>query len=130
MLDATLIGMLALVAALAAIAFATGGRARVSAGLGEGVASLLRFAPMIAISFLAAGLAQALLPAQWIREQLGADSGLRGIALAVAAGLVTPAGPFVSMPIAAAMVGAGAGPGPIVAFVTSWGLLALHRLVA
>lgn len=130
MIDGTQLALLALLGLLAAAAFASGGRELLAAGLADGAGSLLRFAPMIAISFLAAGLAQALLPQQWVREHLGTESGFRGIALAVAAGLVTPAGPFVSMPIAAALVRAGAGPGPVVAFVTSWGLLALHRLVA
>jgi uncharacterized membrane protein YraQ (UPF0718 family) len=130
MFDATAIGMLGLVALLAGLALATGGRERLVVGLGDGWSSLVRFAPMVAISFLAAGLAQVLLPAQWIRAHLGVESGLRGIALAVAAGLLTPSGPFVSMPIAAALAKAGAGPGPVAAFVAGWGLLALHRLIA
>jgi uncharacterized membrane protein YraQ (UPF0718 family) len=130
MFDATAIGMLVLVALLAGLAFATGGRERLTAGLGDGWSSLVRFAPMIAISFLAAALAQVLLPAQWIRAQLGAESGLRGISIAVVAGLLTPAGPFTSMPIAAALAKAGAGPGAITAYVSAWSLLALHRFVA
>jgi uncharacterized membrane protein YraQ (UPF0718 family) len=85
---------------------------------------------MIVVSFLAAGFADQLLPSEWVRQQLGADSGLRGIALATGVGIVTPAGPFVSMPIAAAMIRTGAGAGPVVAFLSSWSLLALHRLVA
>ena len=44
--------------------------------------------------------------------------------------MATPAGPFVSMPIAAVMLRSGAALGPVVAFVTGWSLLALHRLVA
>lgn len=130
MIDATMIVVLLLLGVLASVAFATGGRELLAAGFSDGAGSLLRFAPMIAISFLAAGFAQVLLPQQWVREYLGSESGLPGVLIATAAGLVTPAGPFVSMPIAAAMIRAGAGAGPVVAFVSSWGLLALHRLVA
>ena len=34
------------------------------------------------------------------------------------------------MPIAAVMLRAGAATGPVIAFLTAWSLLALHRLVA
>jgi hypothetical protein len=43
---------------------------------------------------------------------------------------MTPAGPFVSLPIAAALRASGAGTAAIVAYLTAWSLLALHRLVA
>jgi uncharacterized membrane protein YraQ (UPF0718 family) len=55
---------------------------------------------------------------------------LRGILLASGLGMVTPAGPFVAMPIAAVMLRSGAGVAPVIAFLTAWALLALHRLVA
>jgi uncharacterized membrane protein YraQ (UPF0718 family) len=78
---------------------------------------LYRYALLIVVSFLAAGLASAVLPEQWMARNLGDDSGLRGILLAAAAGVVTPAGPFVSIPIAAVMLKAGAVSGPVVAFL-------------
>ena len=79
---------------------------------------------------LAAGVVEVLIPREWIRESLGDQSGLRGILLGAAAGAITPAGPFVSMPIAAVMLRSGAALGPVVAFLTGWSLLAIHRLVA
>jgi uncharacterized membrane protein YraQ (UPF0718 family) len=39
-----------------------------------------------------------------------------------------PGGPFVSMPIAAGLLRAGAGVGTMVAFIVSWSLLAVSRL--
>lgn len=128
--DGTFVFLLAVLAAVAALAHWRGGSAAVAQGLGEGAATLLRFGPMIVVSFLAAGFAGQLIPAEWVRAQLGAESGLRGIALATAVGIVTPAGPFVSMPVAAAMMRTGAGAGPVVAYLSSWSLLAVHRLVA
>jgi uncharacterized membrane protein YraQ (UPF0718 family) len=130
LVDGTLLTMLALLVALAALAHARGGAELVTSGLGEGGRMLLRFGPVIVVSFLAAGFADALIPQAWVRERLGADSGLRGILLAVGAGVVTPAGPFVSMPVAAVMIRSGAGAGPVVAFLSAWSLLALHRFVA
>jgi len=129
-LDGTLLVLLAAVAALAWIAHARGGEEMLRRGLADGAVLLYRYALVIAVSFLAAGLASAVVPEQWVQRNLGAESGLRGIALATAAGVVTPAGPFVSLPIAAVMLRSGAAPGPVVAFVTGWSLLAVHRFIA
>jgi uncharacterized membrane protein YraQ (UPF0718 family) len=129
-LDAQLLLMLAVAAALAALAWSRGGSALLRAGLGEGFDQLLRYGLLIAVSFLAAGFAQVLIPTEWIRGALGRDSGLRGIALASAAGIATPAGPFVSLPIAATLLRGGADPATVIAYLTAWSLLALHRLVA
>ena len=45
-------------------------------------------------------------------------------------GMLTPAGPFVAMPIAVVMLRAGAANAPVIAYLTAWSLLALHRFVA
>ena len=49
---------------------------------------------MIAVSFLAAGFAEVLLPHAWMRGALGADSGLRGILLAHGGGRAHAGGPL------------------------------------
>ncbi len=130
MIDANLILLLLVLAALAGLAWSRGGAELVGQGFASGASLLLRYALILIVSFLAAGFAEILIPHAWIRDTLGADAGLRGILIASGAGLVTPAGPFVSMPIAAVMIRAGAGVGPVVAFLTAWSLLALHRLLA
>jgi uncharacterized membrane protein YraQ (UPF0718 family) len=129
-LDGQTLFLLALLLVLAAAAWWKGGPELLRRGLGGGGGLLVRFALVIVISFLAAGLAEVLVPHEWVRRRLGADSGLRGILVASLAGVLTPAGPFVSMPVAAVMIRAGAGAGPVVAFLTGWALLALHRLLA
>lgn len=128
--DGTFFFLIAVLVLVAALAYWRGGDAAVAQGFSEGWATLVRFGPMIIVSFLAAGFADLLIPPEWVRAQLGADSGLRGIALATGVGILTPAGPFVSMPVAAAMIRTGAGAGPVVAFLSAWSLLAVHRLVA
>jgi len=115
---------------LAALAWARGGAPLVQQGLAGGGRLILRYSLVIAVSFVAAGFAEQLLPRQWMRESLGETAGLRGILLATGMGMLTPAGPFVAMPIAAVMLRAGAATGPVIAFLTAWSLLALHRLVA
>ena len=130
LIDATLLVLLAALAVLAALAWQQGGGELVGRGFASGGALLYRYALILIVSFLAAGFAEILIPSDWIRDTLGADAGLRGILIASGAGLITPAGPFVSMPVAAVMLRAGAGSGAVVAFLTAWSLLALHRFVA
>ena len=130
MFDANLLLLVVLLGALCALAWWRGGEALVVQGLSGGATLLFRFGLVIVISFLAAGFIEALIPQAWIKEQLGADAGAKGIWLAAGAGMITPAGPFVSMPIAAVMLRSGAGAGPVVAFLTAWSLLSLHRFVA
>jgi uncharacterized membrane protein YraQ (UPF0718 family) len=128
--DGTLLVLLALLSVLALLAHARGGSELVSEGLRGGAGLLIRFAPVIVISFLAAGFAERLVPQEWVRERLDSGSGLVGILIGTGAGLITPGGPFVSMPVAAVMLRSGAGAGPVVAFLAAWSLLSIHRLVA
>jgi uncharacterized membrane protein YraQ (UPF0718 family) len=129
-LDGTLILMLAILAGLSALAWSRGGAELVGQGLASGASLLLRYALILIVSFLAAGFAEILIPHDWIHDTLGSAAGLRGILIASAAGMVTPAGPFVSMPVAAVMLRAGAGIGAVVAFLVAWSLLAVLRFVA
>ena len=129
-IDGTLLAFSALLVGLALLARARGGNAMVTEGFREGATLLVRFGPVIVISFLAAGFAEALVPREWVREWLGAEAGVRGIVVGAGAGILTPAGPFVSMPIAAVMIRSGAGSGAVVAFLAAWSLIALHRLLA
>jgi uncharacterized membrane protein YraQ (UPF0718 family) len=85
---------------------------------------------VIFLSFLAAGLAETLMPRDWVSAALGEESGWKGLVVATLAGLITPAGPYISMPLAAGMLRSGAAPATIVAFLSAWSLLAIHRLVA
>ena len=119
-----------LLVVLGALAWGRGGAPLLGESLGSGLRLLLRFGPVIAISFLVAGLAEALMPREWVASALGEDSGGRGLLLASAAGIMTPAGPFVSMPIAASLLRTGAAPAAVITFLASWSLLAAHRLFA
>lgn len=130
LIDGTLLVFAAVTLGLAGFAWWRGGADLVREGLGNGSRLLVQSGLIIAVSFVAAGLAEALIPKQLIPTALGTDSGLRGILLATGAGALTPSGPFVAIPIAAAMERSGAGLAPLVAYISAWGLLALHRLVA
>jgi len=128
--DAVFFVLLAVLGVLVALAFRAGGSEQVRAGLGGGATLLVRYSALLVVSFLAAGLAEVLVPQEWVSRTLGEDAGVRGIFIATGVGALTPAGPFVAMPIAAVMLRAGAGVGPVVAFLTGWSLLAIHRTLA
>ncbi|MEZ4334656.1 MAG: permease [Myxococcota bacterium] len=122
--------LVALLAVLALVAFVRGGQPLVLEAVGGGTRQFLRFVLVLYVSFLLAGLLESLLPRTWVSQALGENAGWRGLVLASAVGVVTPAGPFVSMPLAAGMLRSGAAPASVVAFVAAWGLLAIHRLIA
>jgi uncharacterized membrane protein YraQ (UPF0718 family) len=122
--------VLALLVLLSGLAWGRGGTPLLGEALGSGLRLLVRFGAVIVLSFLVAGLAEALMPREWVASALGEDSGWRGLVLASLAGIVTPAGPFVSLPLAAGMLRSGAAPAAVVTFLAAWSLLAAHRLFA
>ena len=73
-------------------------------------------------------MAQVLLSDELIARWIGAKAGMRGILLGTFAGALAPGGPFVSLPIVAGLMRAGAGVGTMVAFLSGWSLISLNRL--
>jgi len=75
-----------------------------------------------------AGMVQVLVPREILSEWVGAESGMRGILIGTVTGALAPGGPYVSLPVAAGLLQAGAGVGTMVAFLTGWSLWAVSRL--
>jgi uncharacterized membrane protein YraQ (UPF0718 family) len=86
--------------------------------------------PRIAMAVVVAGLFAVILPTELVANWLGRDSGLTGIVVGSLAGGVTPGGPMLSFPIVTILFKAGAGVGPLIAYLTAWSVFALHRLFA
>jgi uncharacterized membrane protein YraQ (UPF0718 family) len=84
--------------------------------------------PLLLLAFLVAGLIQALLPREVLARWIGESSGWRGILVGTVAGGLMPGGPYVNLPVAAALMRGGAGVGTMVAFLTGWSLWAVARL--
>lgn len=97
-------------------------------GLKSAAMMTLTVLPLLLFAFVVAGMVQALVPAQVLSRWVGAESGFRGVMLGSIAGGLAPGGPYVSMPIAAALVQSGASAGTVVAFMTGWSIWALARL--
>lgn len=68
-------------------------------------------------------------PSSLIGSWIGEDSGLRGVLVATAAGMLTPGGPFLQFPLVAGLAKAGAGLGPVAAYLTAWSLLSVNRAI-
>jgi len=89
---------------------------------------LLQITPLLIFAFIIAGMIQVLVPHEMISKWVGTESGFRGVLIGTLVGGFTPGGPYVSLPIAAGLLRAGASIGTMVAFVTAWSLLAVSRL--
>lgn len=122
--------VLGLLIVLMGLAMNRGGTPLLQEGIGSGAKLFMRFGLVIFLSFMVAGLAESLMPREWISSALGEDSGWKGLMLAAAAGAITPAGPFVSMPLALSMLKTGAAPAAVITFLSAWSLIAIHRLFA
>ncbi len=97
-------------------------------GLKSAGSLLLQIAPLLIFAFIIAGMVQYLMPTEMISRWIGTGSGFRGILIGTVVGGFAPGGPFVSLPIAAGLLRAGASVGTMVAFLTSWSLWAVTRL--
>ena len=84
--------------------------------------------PLLVFAFIVAGMVQVLLPRELLSKWVGVESGMRGIIIGAVAGGLSPGGPFVNLPLAAALLRSGASVGTMVAFLTGWSLWAVSRL--
>lgn len=94
----------------------------------EGLTSLLKVLPVLAFALVAASCLVYLVPPEFVAKWIGKDSGAKGIFIGSVAGMIVPpGGPIVVYAIAAGLIKSGASFATMVAFVTAYNLLALHR---
>lgn len=119
--------MIALAAAAVAVAYQRG-------QLGEGAAQtrqlLLQVAPILVPAFVLAGMVSVLVPTETLTRWLGEEAGLRGLCIGTVAGALTPGGPFLAFPLLAVLLKGGASVGAVTAYLSSWALLGVHRMLA
>ena len=99
-----------------------------SRGLSIALRMTMEILPLLLFAFIVAGMIQVLLPKDLVARWVGTESGVRGLLIGTVAGALAPGGPYVSLPIAAGLLKAGAGVGTMVAFLTGWSLWALNRI--
>ena len=98
------------------------------AGLKSAMNMIVQILPLLVFALIVAGMVQVLLPRELLSKWVGAESGMRGILIGTVAGGLSPGGPYVSLPVAAALLRSGAGVGTMVAFLTGWSLWAVSRM--
>lgn len=126
MLIATVI--MALIAVILVIIGYSKGEGQHITGLKSALKMTIDILPLLVFAFIAAGMVQVLLPQELMSRWVGEESGLRGILIGTVAGGLTPGGPYVSLPLAAGLLRAGAGVGTMVAFISAWSLWAVARM--
>jgi uncharacterized membrane protein YraQ (UPF0718 family) len=120
----------ALAVATGAACLAVAGPAAFWASFREDVEIFALVMPKLGAALLVAGFIQVLLPRDKVARWIGERSGLRGVALASVAGMVTPGGPMTSFPLVTALHAAGTGRSALIAYLTSWSTLGLQRILA
>ena len=123
----SLIAMLAVATVLAGLALARG-NGTFGAGLKTGGSQLGRIVPILLIAFLISGFVEVLLPAGFVQNWLSDASGWRGIGIAWLAGILTPGGSIIGMPLAAGLFQAGVGISVLVTYLSSLALLSVIRI--
>ena len=113
--------------ALLVIGYYKGGGQHITGLKGAGW-MILEVLPLLIFAFIIATMTQELISQESINKWVGAESGFRGILIGTLAGALTPGGPFVSLPVAVGLFKSGAGVGTMVAFLTSWSLIAVSRI--
>jgi len=99
-------------------------------GVRTGVRMLAFILPRLLPAIVIAGLMQVLIPEQLVARHFGHTAGLRSLLVATFAGMLTPGGPMVSVPFMVALAHSGASLGPLVAYMTSWSLFGMQRIIA
>ena len=97
--------------------------------VGESLELVGNTLPRVTAAQFVAGFVWAMLPRDRFSQLADANHGLRGLAIATAAGIITPGGPTSAFSLLAIAAGAGADRGILVTYITSWALLAVQRII-
>jgi uncharacterized membrane protein YraQ (UPF0718 family) len=99
-------------------------------GARNGLSMLWFVLPRLVPALILAGMLQVLVPQEVVSRHLGREGGFRGILIASVAGILTPGGPMVTVPFLVALANSGAATAPMVAYMTSWSLFGMQRIIA
>jgi uncharacterized membrane protein YraQ (UPF0718 family) len=99
-------------------------------GARHGFAMLWFVLPRLVPALILAGLLQVLVPQEVVVRYFGREGGLRALVIASIAGVLTPGGPMVSVPFMVALANSGMAMPPLVAYMTSWSLFGMQRIIA
>jgi len=99
-------------------------------GARNGLALLWFIIPRLVPALILAGMLQVVIPQETVARYFGRQSGLSAICMASVAGVITPGGPMVSVPLLVVLSNSGMALGPLVAYMTAWSLFGMQRIIA
>src|SRR5512145_2003946 len=99
-------------------------------GARTGLSMLWFILPRMIPALILAGMLQVVIPQETVARYFGRQSGLAAILMASVAGVLTPGGPMVSVPLLVVLANSGMALGPLVAYMTSWSLFGMQRIIA
>jgi uncharacterized membrane protein YraQ (UPF0718 family) len=99
-------------------------------GVKNGLSLLWFVLPRLIPALIVAGLMQVLIPQDVVARYFGRAGGWRALVVASVAGMLTPGGPMVSVPLLVAAANSGAAMPSLVAYMTAWSLFGLQRIIA
>jgi len=99
-------------------------------GARNGFALIWFVLPRLIAAMLLTGMLQVLIPQELMSRHFGREAGLKALVIATAAGVATPGGPMVSVPLMVALAHSGVSVAVQVTYITSWSLFGIHRILA
>ncbi len=99
-------------------------------GARTGLSMLSFVLPRLIPALILAGMIQVVIPQDSVAHYFGRKSGLAAILMASVAGVLTPGGPMVSMPLLVVLANSGVALGPLVAYMTAWSLFGVQRIIS
>ena len=99
-------------------------------GAKNGLSMVWFILPRLVPALILAGMLQVIIPQETIARYFGQQSGINAILMASLAGVLTPGGPMVTVPFMVALANSGASMAPLVAYMTSWSLFGIQRIIA
>jgi uncharacterized membrane protein YraQ (UPF0718 family) len=99
-------------------------------GAKTGLSLIWFILPRMIPALILTGMLQVVVPQESVAHYFGHGTGLTAILLATAAGMLTPGGPMVTVPLLVVLANSGMALGPLVAYMTSWSLFGIQRIIA
>jgi uncharacterized membrane protein YraQ (UPF0718 family) len=99
-------------------------------GTRNGLSMLWFIVPRLIPALILAGILQVLVPQETVARYFGRQGGMRAILIASAAGVITPGGPMISVPLLVVLSNSGAALPSLVAYMTAWSLFGMQRIIA
>lgn len=97
-------------------------------GFNDACKTGIRVIPIIFFAFIIIGMVNNLIPKDAISSVIGEETGIKGIFLATLAGIITPGGTFVALPVTGTLLKCNAGIGSVVAYITAYSIFDITRM--